>query len=192
MNSLETMRYGARSGVEKYVAQIRLTRWVCIGSTIVLFGLTAYYVARAELEVGWTTTMLLVSASAAFMAILFSVGAIWKYAPGAIAATTDELGLTLHFPGGRTKQLRWSDPRFRVIINRTSGVADAISRGRPVQAVSGRLWLQDFLSDESFRTFLDLAKDRGLSVSEGPGLRPGWSRLTVSADGRRAVTGQHQ
>ncbi len=102
----------------------------------------------------------------------------------------DDGAVTFLYDSGRKRRVEWNDPYFRITINRTNGVDDAISCGQPIQAVSGRLWLVDFLSDDEFKALTVRAKQMGLRVSEGPGpaLRPGWTQVSITRD-RRPVNG---
>lgn len=167
-------------GVERYKAAIRVTRWICFGGAIVLAGWASYFTLDLVLGGGWTRVTLFLWVFSSFMAVVFLVGGAWKWAPGATNVSVDERGIMFTYPGGRVRQVLWTSPGLPLTIYHTDGVDDEISRGQPVQAVAGRLWLQDFLTDDTYRVLLDRAKALGLSVSERPGLRPGWTRLTLA------------
>lgn len=167
-------------GVERYKAQIRLTRWISIGGALLLAGLGLYYAITAEVGAGWTRASFFVSVFALFISIVLLIGGFWKWSAGAAEVSVDGAGITFKYPSGRIRRVLWSGQGLPLTIQHTEGVDDEISRGRPVQAVSGRLWLQDFLSTEAYREILTMAKNGGLSLTESPGLRPGWTRQTIS------------
>jgi len=114
------------------------------------------------------------------MGVVLFVGFLWKWAPGASDVTIDDAGVTFRYAGGRVRRVLWSGQGLPLTIQRTEGVDDEISRGSPVQATSGRLWLLDFLSSETYHQLIVTAKAHGVSVTESAGLRAGWIRVTLS------------
>jgi len=167
-------------GVERYRAQIRITRLIYLGGAAFIGVIGAYFASVALLGPGWTPLSLLATVLAFLMAVVLAVGAVWKWAPGAIEVSVDGNGISFRYPSGRIRQVLWSGQGLPLTIQRTDGVHDEISRGRPVQAVSGRLWLLDFLSNETYHQLIAMAKKQGVSVTESPGLRAGWIRVILS------------
>lgn len=104
----------------------------------------------------------------------------WMLKPGAIRVRVNEDTVNLDYADGSSRTVSWADSKFRLVVDRTPGLDDSISRGRPMQAVYGRRALQDFLTGPALQAILAGAKSHDLAVSEAPSPRRGWIRLTIT------------
>jgi hypothetical protein len=166
--------------VRHYKSQLRLMRWICYATGGFLLLLAAYYSLRAQLYVGWTASATFALVLVALVGGVLLVAAIWKWMPGATNVIVDNRGITFTGPKKRRREVQWSGKGLPLVIFHTEGASDEFSGGKPVHAVSGRTWLQDFLSTATFEAIKRIARANNLIVDEQPALRPGWSRITIS------------
>lgn len=158
----------------------RLGRWFSLGCLVV--GLIGTFFLAGTLDVqhrlgGGENLVALIAA--AWITVLFGIAYVLS-TPLADACELDERGIQFFRSVHLVWKNEWESPTF-LIIDRTQGARDSVSRGKPVWAAAfGRRGFQALLSEAAYRTVLDSAGARGLALTERPGRRPGWLRMVIS------------
>lgn len=151
-------------------------RWALRGGVIALWAGLAWSLAFGPFPTGERALALpLVSA------LLGTLGfAAFAWGSQATSLTLGNEGIVLEY--GRRKFLigKWSDPRIVIRGVRTEGVDDYQSRGRPRQAIWGRMrgLSTSWIPPEAYEEAIRLAKEHGLHMEEVP-VRRGWTRYTL-------------
>jgi hypothetical protein len=168
-------------GISRYRAGIRITRLVTLGGAG-FFALISADVLLMSQSHGWTGAGVFLFALCFLVSGISLIAGLWKFAPGATEIHLEPGGITFRYRNGRSARASWDGPGLPLKIYHTDGTSDAISRGMPVTATTGRLWLVDFFPEGTYVEMLRQARAAGVSVSEGPGppLRPGWISVVLS------------
>jgi hypothetical protein len=172
-------QFDLRSEGRRYRNFIRRSRWLSAGC----FGFAAVGAAYFGLLLalaGLTGASLTIGFGfALFMAVGFG-WISWLFDPGADSVDVSESGITFSYSGGRSKNMEWTEPKFRLIIDQTLGHADPISNGEPLQAAADRRVFQNFLTIAAFQAIIEQARHHGLAITKGPSPRRGWIRFTIA------------
>jgi hypothetical protein len=92
-----------------------------------------------------------------------------------------ERGITFRYPRGRVEVLGWDVADFELVILKTNGVADMISKGVATFAVQGRKPFQACLTQAALDAMIRRCHEHGLEFKEESLDRAGWSRLWITA-----------
>ena len=93
----------------------------------------------------------------------------------------DGEGVRFTSGSGRGWSQTWGSPTFRLILDRTDGIRDPISKGEPAwTATVGRLSYRGLLTKEAFDAICETALRQGLTITQSQSPRRGWTRLTVT------------
>jgi hypothetical protein len=145
--------------------------------------LVAYFALAFFLQItnaGHPTTASASGLAFTLLWIAVSGWIVWALAPSASFVDIDDFRVSFEYPGGQLKEFAWTDPSFRLVIDRTPSANNWPFRGKPFQGVYGRRAGQDLLTPAAFQAILDGARRSGLRVNEQASARPGWTRLTIN------------
>lgn len=156
---------------------LRGFRGVSAGFAVVGVALTVYIAAGASLSSSWTPPKVVAVMLLAILGALFAVGAVVATSPPAYVEV-DEQGVRLEEITGRVTEFSWGNPRFKLLLFRTTGAPDRVSRGLPKQSVSR---IVNVLTPEAFECVLSTAVGQGLKVQTSVETgRPGWTRYRIT------------
>jgi hypothetical protein len=145
--------------------------------------LVAYFAVTFLLQITNTGHPTIASASGlAFTLLWIAVSGwiVWALAPSASFVDIDDRRVSFEYPGGKLREFAWTDPSFRLVIDRTPSANSWPFRGRQFQGVYGHRAGQDLLTPAAFQAVLDGARRASLRVNEQASARPGWTRLIIT------------
>jgi hypothetical protein len=172
-------RYDLRKEAEGYKSFVRKSRWIVAGG-VGFGGLFAAYFGVRILVEGYPTASFVIGFGFGLFLTGITGVILWALGPSAEYAEIDENQVAFLYHGGKVKRLSWTDPKFKLIIDQTTGNPDPISKGDALQAAADRRVFQNFLSLGAFQSILEEARRHGLSISERPSPRRGWTRITIT------------
>jgi hypothetical protein len=163
----------------RYRIFVRRSRLLVASLVGFLAALTVFLGVRFSLNASWGGAQI---TSVVILGIIIATGAIfvWLLGPSASFVELDQRQIRFGYSDGRIRSETWDDPRFRLVIDVTTGANDAASGGKPASAVFGRRGFQDFLTPEAYQAILETARQLGLTSTQRPSPRPGWTRLTIT------------
>jgi hypothetical protein len=121
------------------------------------------------------------------MVVLWSLMALLLL--GRSGATAVEVsGESVRFEYGPRKSRTWSwtDPKFRLVIDVTSGTAGPPSWGAPVYAGADFHYFRNYLQAEAYGAILTEARAKGMRITETQSPQPGFTRVTITHPARRS------
>lgn len=145
----------------------RILRWVFSVVVVLVLVYSAYVMAVVASRGQLTVTNVAFVALALFVDGMFVV-ILFGLAADPVSVDVDSEGVRIRFPGNRVRSLTWGNPKFRLVLSRTDGGMDLLSRGKPLCIVRGNRPFQGLLTFEAFDGIVQEARLRGLQVQVQP------------------------
>lgn len=169
-------------GEYRKITWVRALQWFRVG-LVAFAGLLIVWIAYGVVQLGGAgelSPVRILGAGLGYVILggLLLMGLLMR-AP-ARAIVIDENGVLLDYGRGMPDVREWNDSRTSFRGRWTSGVDDAISRGRAFRSVYGRhgAFSESFVPEAAFSELLAASRGRGFEYSETKG-RPGWFLYSI-------------